>query len=107
MVEIECHLCNENFSPSTCINTNNYDGEVKCPKCGAILHVKLINGKVEKRKVVDRGNYWMRVLTGDDLVKYDRREQEELNKIQEEERKFIEENIPKPQDILDDNPNKK
>ena len=91
MGEIECHLCGDIFSPSTCVDMNNYDGEVKCPKCGAILHVKLTNGKLQKRKVVDRGNKWMRVLNGDDLVKYMRRLQEDFNKIQAEENKMLEE----------------
>ena len=88
MVEIECHLCGANFSPSGCIDTNNYDGEVKCPKCESILHVKLTSGKLQKRKVVDRGN-WMRILTGDDLVEYRRRQDQILKQIKEEEKKQL------------------
>ncbi len=88
MVEIECHLCEENFSPNKCIDTNNYDGEVKCPKCGAILHVKLARGKLQKRKVVDRGNYWIHIATADDLEKhYGPVIKELLNKMQEEEKR--------------------
>jgi len=49
---IQCHLCNEVFQPHECINTDKYDGEVKCPNCKALLSIKLVKGKLEKRKFV-------------------------------------------------------
>ena len=51
MVQIEC-LCGKKFIPPKCIDTNNYEGEVVCPECKALLHIKLAKGKLQKRKVV-------------------------------------------------------
>jgi len=99
MVEIECHLCGE--KSSHCV-LNNFDGEVKCPNCEAILHVKLAEGELLKRKVVDRGGNWMLVRTPDDLELLNRRRKE----IMEEEKKLLEKDSPKPPESMGDRPTK-
>ena len=52
MVEIECLVCGKNFNIPQCIDTDDYDGEVVCTECKALLHIKLIKGKLQKRKIV-------------------------------------------------------
>lgn len=54
MVEIECHLCGKNFSFPQCIDTAKYDGEVICPECNSLLHIKLVKGKLQKREFVKK-----------------------------------------------------
>ena len=54
MVEIECHVCKKEFSIHKSIDTDNYDGEVVCPECKSMLHVKIVKGKLQKRKVIKR-----------------------------------------------------
>ena len=54
MVEIECLACGKTIRIPSYIDTEKYDGEVRCPnpKCKAFLHVKLVKGKLQKRKIV-------------------------------------------------------
>ena len=82
MVEIQCHQCGENFSPPQCIDTDMYDGEVVCPYCKSFLHVKLVKGKLQKRKLVKKEKV-IPPLTAEDLKL--------INRVQEEEHKVLEE----------------
>ena len=97
MVEIECLVCGTVFTPHQCIDTNNYDGEVVCPKCKSLLHVKLVKGKLQKRKVVDKGKI---TFTADDYAMAAR----ELREAMEEEGKLLVEDAPKPPVSTDDKP---
>ena len=97
MVEIECHKCGTVFTPHQSIDTNNYDGEVVCPKCKSLLHVKLVKGKLQKRKVVDKGKI---TITADQYAMAAR----ELLEAREEERKLLGEDAPRPPVSTDDKP---
>ena len=99
MVEIECHVCGKNFNLPQCIDTNNYDGEVVCPGCKSLLHVKLVKEKLQKRKVVSKGKIeW----TADDYEMAARL----LAKDKKEERQLIEKHAPKLPASMDDKPPK-
>ena len=59
MIEIECLACGKSIKPPQLndtdkYDTDNYDGQVVCPECKALLHVKLIKGKVQKYKIIER-----------------------------------------------------
>jgi DNA-directed RNA polymerase subunit RPC12/RpoP len=54
MVEIECLVCGKAIEIPKFIDTNNYDGQVTCPECASLLHVKLVGAKVRKYMVVER-----------------------------------------------------
>jgi len=54
MVKIECLACGKNVKIPQYANTDRYDGQVVCQECKALLHVKLVKGKVEKYKIVER-----------------------------------------------------
>jgi uncharacterized Zn finger protein len=66
MTEIECHGCGKVFTPHKCINTDNFDGEVRCPECKAFLRVKLVKGKLEKRTLIPMEKKMPPPLTADD-----------------------------------------
>ena len=79
MVEIECHICGNIFSPHQCINTDKYDGEVVCPNCKSMLRVKLGKNRLQKRSVISNKTNQPEGVSIDKLVKL----------AQEEERKRI------------------
>ena len=59
MVEIECLACEKAIKPQQLNDTDNYDtesydGQVVCQECKSLLYVKLIKGKVQKYKVVEK-----------------------------------------------------
>ena len=54
MVEIECLACDKTLEIPKSIDTDNYDGQLVCSKCKALLHVKLVKGKLLKYKIVER-----------------------------------------------------
>jgi hypothetical protein len=54
MVEIECLECDKVLVLPQFINTNNYDGQVVCHKCKALLYIKLVNNEVRKYKIIER-----------------------------------------------------
>ena len=61
MVEIQCLACGKPIKPPQLndtdkYDTDNYDGEVVCQECKSLLHIKLIKGKVQKYKIVEK-NY--------------------------------------------------
>ena len=54
MVEIECLACDKTLELPQFVDTDNYDGQLVCSKCKALLHVKLVKGKLRKYKIVER-----------------------------------------------------
>ena len=54
MVDIQCLACDKTLKLPQFVNTDNYDGQVVCPECKALLHIKLVKGKVLKYKIVER-----------------------------------------------------
>ncbi len=54
MVKIECLACDKTLKLPQSIDTDNYDGQLVCSKCKALLHVKLVKGKLRKYKIVER-----------------------------------------------------
>jgi DNA-directed RNA polymerase subunit RPC12/RpoP len=59
MVEIGCLACGKAVKPQQLndtdnYDTENYDGEVICQECKSRLHVKLVKGKVQKYKIVEK-----------------------------------------------------
>jgi len=98
MVEIECHVCGKTIKLPQYIDTDDYDGEVVCTECNALLHIKLTKGKLKKRKIV-KVDKRIPKLTADDL--------ERATRIpQIEEQKLIEEYAPKLPVSMDDKPPK-
>jgi DNA-directed RNA polymerase subunit RPC12/RpoP len=53
-MEIDCLACGKPIKIPEFIDTNNYDGQVNCPECASLLHIKLGGGKVRKYEVVER-----------------------------------------------------
>ncbi|MBA7702050.1 hypothetical protein ES703_110801 [subsurface metagenome] len=59
MVEIECLACGKAIKPRQLNDTDNYDtanydGQIVCQKCKSLLYVKLVKGKVQKYKIVEK-----------------------------------------------------
>jgi hypothetical protein len=53
-MEIDCLACGKAIVIPDFIDTNNYDGQITCPGCKALLHIKLVGGKVRKYEVVEK-----------------------------------------------------
>jgi hypothetical protein len=53
-MEIECLVCGKTIKIPEFIDTNNYDGQVNCPECASLLHIKLVGAKVRKYEVVEK-----------------------------------------------------
>jgi len=53
-MEIDCLACGKPITIPDFIDTNNYDGQLTCPECKSLLHVKLGGGKVRKYEVVEK-----------------------------------------------------
>jgi hypothetical protein len=56
MLEIECLVCGQVIRLPEYIDFDNYDGQVACRQCSALLHVKIIGSKVRRYDVVERGH---------------------------------------------------
>ena len=54
MLEIQCLACDETLKLPKFIDADNFDGQLVCQKCKALLYVKLVKGKVRKYKIVER-----------------------------------------------------
>jgi DNA-directed RNA polymerase subunit RPC12/RpoP len=54
MSDVECLACGKPVKLPQFIDTDSYDGQVVCKKCGALLYVKFAKGKVQKYRIVDR-----------------------------------------------------
>ena len=52
MIEIECLACGKTVKMPKYIDPEQYDGQVVCQECKALLHIKLVKGKVQKYKIV-------------------------------------------------------
>ena len=55
MEEVKCLSCGETLNIPQVINTSRYDGKLVCQKCSALLHVKLVEEKLEKYDIVKEG----------------------------------------------------
>ena len=96
MVEIEC-LCGKNFNLPQCIDTDNYDGEVVCTECKALLHIKLVKGKLQKRKIVKVDKR---------KIEFTAEDYELATRPKAEEQELIEKYSPKLPASMDDKPPK-
>ena len=54
MDEILCLACDKALEIPQYIDTDNYDGQLVCSKCKALLYTKLVKGKLLKYKIVER-----------------------------------------------------
>ena len=54
MVKIECLACDKTLKLPQFIDTDNYNGQLVCSKCKALLHVNFVGGKLRKYKIVER-----------------------------------------------------
>jgi len=54
-VEINCLVCGKKIEIPQFIDTENYDGQISCPACKSLLHIKLFKAKLRKYEVVERG----------------------------------------------------
>jgi len=54
MVEIECLACDKTLELPQFVDTDDYDGQLVCSKCKALLYVKLVKGKLRKYRIVER-----------------------------------------------------
>jgi len=54
-LEISCLICGESIKIPDFIDTNNYDGQISCPSCKALLRMKMFGAKVRKYELVERG----------------------------------------------------
>jgi DNA-directed RNA polymerase subunit RPC12/RpoP len=54
-VEINCLVCGKTIEIPKFIDTDNYDGQISCPACKSLLHIKLFKAKLRKYEVVERG----------------------------------------------------
>lgn len=52
-MEINCLVCGKAITIPEFVDTNNYDGQITCPECKSLLHVKLVGGKVRKYMVAE------------------------------------------------------
>ena len=53
MVEIKCLACGKNVKMPQYIDTEKYDGQVVCQECNSLLHIKFVQGRVQKYKVIE------------------------------------------------------
>ena len=67
MVKVKCLVCDKPLKLPEYIDTEDYDGEVVCPKCTSLLYIKLAKSKVKKYKVIEK--------------KFKRPSEEEINHI--------------------------
>lgn len=56
MIDIECLSCRKTVKIPQYVDTKKYDGQVVCQECGALLHIKLVNSKVQGYKLVEKGS---------------------------------------------------
>jgi len=54
-VEISCLICGKKIEIPQFFDINNYDGQISCPSCKALLRMKMFGAKVRKYELVERG----------------------------------------------------
>ena len=54
-MEINCLVCDKRIEIPEFIDTESYDGQISCPACHSLLHVKLYKSKLRKYELVERG----------------------------------------------------
>ena len=55
IVDISCLICGKTITIPQFIDINNYDGQISCPSCKALLRMKMFGAKVRKYELVERG----------------------------------------------------
>ena len=53
MIEIECLVCGKALKLPQYIDTDDYDGQVVCQECNTLLHIKFVQSRVRKYRVVN------------------------------------------------------
>jgi DNA-directed RNA polymerase subunit RPC12/RpoP len=53
-VEISCLICGQAIEIPQFIDTDNYDGQIRCPACKSLLRMRLVRAKLRKYEVVER-----------------------------------------------------
>ena len=56
MIDIECLNCRKTVKIPQYVDTKKYDGQVVCQECGALLHIKLVDSKVQGYKLLKKGS---------------------------------------------------
>jgi hypothetical protein len=51
-MEISCLVCSKNIVIPEYYDVSNYDGQISCPECRSLLHIKLAASKLRKLEVV-------------------------------------------------------
>ncbi len=52
MAEIECLMCEHWVEIPKFVNISNYDGQIVCKQCKALLSVKFVDSELRKYKLV-------------------------------------------------------
>jgi DNA-directed RNA polymerase subunit RPC12/RpoP len=55
MLEIECLVCGQAIEIPQFIDTDNYDGQIRCPACKSLLRMRLVRAKLRKYEVTESG----------------------------------------------------
>jgi len=91
-VEILCLGCGKPINLPEYVDSTSYDGEVRCPKCRSLLHIKLVNSKVLKYKMARQQEPPQ--LTADDIeCAYQAQKEETIKKLQAQGKSTTEEEI--------------
>ncbi len=88
MTEIECIRCKQLVDVPRGIDEDKFEGIVICQLCDFWMDIKIVNSKVQKRKAFDKGKI---IFTADDYETTSRL----MGKSQTEDKKLVEENLPK------------
>jgi DNA-directed RNA polymerase subunit RPC12/RpoP len=54
MVRINCLACGKPLNIPSYVDAEDYDGQIRCQGCDALLYVRFKSSKVRKYKVVER-----------------------------------------------------
>ena len=54
MVKINCLECGKSLKIPSYIDPEDYDGQVRCHECNALLYIRFKSSKVETYKVVEK-----------------------------------------------------
>ncbi len=87
MVKIECLACDKTLKLPQSIDTDNYDGQLVCSSCKALLHVKLVKGKLRKYKIVERRRLGERVVN---ITVIDQKTKDLMSKVKDRTKKLVE-----------------
>ncbi len=80
MPEIVCPSCGAHFK----IEEMDYEGEVSCPSCKALLHVIISEGVVEEVELIEEGFEEESWLEDEDLWETEEEEEEDWGLAEED-----------------------